>query len=75
MSGYIHQISGWPQFNWDIEAFLPLLTELRNKQGILTGKMDAIGFNLQNEAYLETLSQDVIKSSEIEGEILDTQQV
>jgi Fic family protein len=37
--------------------------------------MDAIGFNLQNEAYLETLSQDVIKSSEIEGEILDTQQV
>jgi len=75
MSEYIHQISGWPQLNWKIDAFLPLLTEVRNKQGILTGKMDAIGFNLQNEAYLETLSQDVIKSSEIEGEILDTQQV
>ena len=75
MSKYIHQIKDWPEFNWEIEAFLPLLTEVRNKQGILTGKMDAIGFNLQNEAYLETLSQDVIKSSEIEGEILDTQQV
>ncbi len=75
MSKYIYSINGWPQFTWEIEAFLPLLTEVRNKQGILTGKMDAIGFNLQNEAYLETLSQDVIKSSEIEGEILDNQQV
>lgn len=75
MSSYIHQIDEWPQFIWSIEAFLPLLTEVRNKQGILTGKMDAIGFNLQNEAFLETLSMDVIKSSEIEGEILDTQQV
>ena len=75
MGKYIHQIKGWPQFRWEIEEFLGLLTEVRNKQGILTGKMDAIGFNLQNEAYLETLSQDVLKSSEIEGEILDTQQV
>lgn len=75
MNKYIHKIEDWPQFSWKIEAFLSLLTEVRNKQGILTGKMDAIGFNLQNEAYLETLSQDVIKSSEIEGEILDTQQV
>lgn len=75
MSKFIYQITDWPEFNWDVESFLSLLTEVRNKQGILTGKMDAIGFNLQNEAYLETLSQDVIKSSEIEGEILDTQQV
>lgn len=75
MYKYIYQIAGWPQFHWETESFLPLLTEVRHKQGVLTGKMDAIGFNLQNEAYLETLSQDVIKSSEIEGEILDTQQV
>lgn len=75
MPKYIHQIKGWPQFTWHIEAFVLLLTEVRNKQGILSGKMEAIGFNLQNEAYLETLSQDVLKSSEIEGEILDTQQV
>ena len=75
MSRYIHKIREWPQFDWDLAAIITLLSEVRNKQGILTGKMDAIGFNLQNEAYLETLSQDVIKSSEIEGEILDTQQV
>lgn len=75
MGKYIHQIAEWPQFTWDTEEYLTLLTEVRHKQGVLAGKMDAIGFNLQNEAYLETLSQDVIKSSEIEGEILDTQQV
>ena len=75
MGKYIHNFSNWPQFNWDLSFIVPHLTEVRHKQGILTGKMDAIGFSLQNEAYLETLSQDVIKSSEIEGEILDTQQV
>lgn len=75
MSQYIHQFKDWPQFYWDVNAIVTLLSEVRNRQGILSGKMDAIGFNLQNEAHLEALSQDVIKSSEIEGEILDTQQV
>jgi len=75
MSLYIHQINKWPQFRWDVETFVSLLSDVRNKQGILTGKMDALGFNLKNEAYLETLSLDVIKSSKSEGEILDTQQV
>ena len=75
MSHYIHQNKAWPKFSWDVEAFVSLLSEVRNKQGILTGTMNAIGFDLQNEAYLETLSQDIIKSSEIEGEILNTQQV
>ncbi len=75
MARYIHKQEKWPQFYWDSEAIITLLAEVRSKQGLLTGRMDAIGFNLQNETYLETLSQDVIKSSEIEGEILNTQQV
>lgn len=75
MSFYIHDLKNWPKFSWDLDSILSVLTDVRHRQGILSGKMDAIGFSLQNEAYLESLSQDVIKSSEIEGEILDTQQV
>ncbi|NNE30141.1 MAG: Fic family protein [Saprospiraceae bacterium] len=75
MSAYIYNRKDWPNLFWDADNLLGLLSVVRNKQGILTGKMGSIGFNLQNEAYLETLSQDVIKSSEIEGEILDTGQV
>lgn len=72
---YIYDFEKWPNFKWELEPIITLLSDVRNKQGVLSGKMDAIGFNLQNEAYLETLSQDVLKSSEIEGEILDTAQV
>lgn len=72
---YIHETEDWPSFKWDLEQVVSLLSDLRNKQGILKGKMEAIGFKLQNEAYLETLTLDVLKTSEIEGEILDTQQV
>lgn len=72
---YIYQKSEWPHFIWDSKSIISSLSQVRNKQGLLTGKMEALGFNLQNETYFETLSQDVLKSSEIEGEILDTQQV
>ncbi len=75
MDSFIHQLTHWPQFTWSNEAIIALLSDVRNKQGLLTGKMQAIGFDLQDETYLETLSQDVIKSSEIEGEFLETQQV
>lgn len=53
----------------------PLLMKLRMQQGRLLGKMEALGFDLRTEAHLETITQDVIKSSEIEGEMLDFQQV
>ena len=75
MNTYIHQLSNWPTFSWDQEALNPLLMRLRLKQGKLLGKMEALGFALKEEANLETLTQDVIKSSEIEGEVLDEQQV
>lgn len=53
----------------------PLLVKLRMQQGRLLGKMEALGFDLKIEANLETITQDVIKSSEIEGEILDFHEV
>ncbi len=72
---YIHQKGDWPKFNWDNKSLIGLLSEVRNLQGKIVGKMEALGFNLRNEAVLETLTLDVLKSTEIEGEILDAEQV
>lgn len=68
---YIHQHKNWPNFFWDEEKSLKLLVKLRHQQGVLVGGMKSIGFRLRKEAVLQSLTQDVVKSSEIEGEILD----
>ena len=75
MSIYIHQLKNWPSFHWDAEKLNHLLTETRHQQGKLLGKMERMGFGLQAEASLQTLTLDVLKSSEIEGELLDAGQV
>jgi len=75
MKLYIHQKDNWPNFTWRNEAFLNQLSEARNLQGRLIGKMETLGFDLRNEALLETLALDVLKSTEIEGEILNPNQV
>lgn len=75
MKTYIHQKDHWPEFIWDSNDFLSLLSEARNLQGRLMGKMETLGFDLRNEAILDTLTLDVLKSSEIEGEILNPDQV
>jgi Fic family protein len=75
MSVYIHQKKDWPNFKWDTEDIVNLLSEARNLQGRLYGKMEALGFELRNEALLETLTLDVLKTSEIEGELLNHDQV
>ncbi len=72
---YIHQKENWPNFTWKDKSLIDLLGEVRNLQGKIVGKMEALGFNLRNEAVLETLTLDVLKSTEIEGEILDAKQV
>jgi Fic family protein len=72
---YIHQKNNWPTFTWNNDELQLLLGAVRNLQGKLTGKMEAIGFNLKSEAALETLTLDVLKSAEIEGEILNADQV
>ncbi len=75
MSFYIHQKHNWPNFTWVSEEFVSLLSEARNLQGRLIGKMESLGFELRNEALLETLTLDVLKSAEIEGELLNPEQV
>lgn len=75
MSRFIHQLTDWPNFTWTEDTLHPLLMKLRMQQGRLLGKMEALGFDLKTEANLEIITQDVIKSSEIEGEILDFQEV
>lgn len=75
MKAFLHQQDNWPEFTWNSNEFLSLLSEARNLQGRLVGKMETLGFDLRNEALLDTLTLDVIKSSEIEGEILNPDQV
>lgn len=72
---YIYQQAEWPNFIWNVEELSNLLAEVRNKQGRLIGKMEALGFNLQNEAFLETLTADILKTNEIEGIILNKAEV
>ena len=72
---YIHQHPDWPKFSWNSEALATLLAEIRYRQGKLLGRMESLGFSIREEAVLETLTLDVLKSSEIEGEILDSNQV
>lgn len=72
---YIYQLPDWPKFSWDHEKIAHLLADVRHRQGRLLGRMEALGFGLQKEATLQTLTLDVLKSSEIEGEVLDADQV
>lgn len=72
---YIHEQADWPNFQWQEDALATALAQVRHRQGRLIGRMEALGFPLRNEAILHTLTEDVIKSSEIEGEQLDKDQV
>ena len=72
---YIHEHKDWPDFSWNSDLIATSLAEIRHRQGKILGQMEALGFSLQKEAVLETLTLDVLKSSEIEGEILDSDQV
>lgn len=72
---YIHQLRDWPKFHWDRDALAAPLADIRHRQGRLLGRMESLGFSLQKEAELETLTLDVLKSSEIEGEHLPADQV
>jgi len=72
---YIHELMDWPRFQWNRESLAEPLAAVRHRQGRLIGRMEALGFNLRQEALLQTLTADVLKSSEIEGELLDAEQV
>ena len=72
---YIHERKEWPDFYSNIERLAEPLASVRYRQGKLIGQMRGLGFHLQQEAVLETLTKDVLKTSEIEGEKLDAEQV
>lgn len=72
---YIYQTKEWPNFTWDNSELLTLLANVRHLQGRLLGQMESLGFKLKEEAVLSTLTLDVLKSTEIEGEILNKDQV
>ena len=74
-SRHIHELPDWPSFGWDQQSLASVLATVRHQQGRLIGRMEGLGFPLQQEAVLQTLTEDVVKSSEIEGERLDQSQV
>ncbi|MDZ4287634.1 MAG: Fic family protein [Prosthecobacter sp.] len=73
--GYIHELADWPKLTWDEGKLSPLLAEVRHRQGRLLGRMEGLGFQLRAEAGLNTLTADVVKSSAIEGEMLNPEEV
>ena len=68
---YIHQRPEWPNFTWDEAKLMPILVEVRHRQGRLLGRMEGLGFRFRDEAALENLTAEVIKSSAIEGTVFD----
>ncbi len=72
---YIWEQKDWPKLTWDDEKLSRLLAKVSREQGRLLGRMEGLGFDLRTEAHLRTLTQDVVQSSDIEGEKLDTEQV
>ena len=75
MAKYIYQFENWPNFTWNEQEIQLILGKVRHLQGKLLGQMSALGFSEKEEMMLSTLTLDVLKSSEIEGEILNYEQV
>ena len=72
---YIHQQPDWPRLRWREEGLVDQLASVRHRQGRLLGRMESLGFELRQEALLSTLTEDVVTTSQIEGEMLDAAQV
>ena len=72
---YIHERPDWPRLHWRQEELVETLAAVRHQQGRLIGRLEALGFDLRQEAVLATLTEDVVKTSDIEGERLDARQV
>jgi Fic family protein len=72
---YLWERPEWPNFRWDEAGLSALLAAASRKQGHLLGRMQGLGFDLKLRAQVETLTEDVLKSSEIEGEVLNRSSV
>lgn len=73
--GYIHELRDWPDLTWDVQAISSPLTSVRYKQGRHLGRMETLGFDFRTEASVTALANEIVKSSAIEGEQLDTDAV
>ena len=71
----IWKSNDWPNFSWDNMRLLPLIERAAHRQGRLLGRMDGLRFDLKDQAQLHALTDDVVHSSEIEGEHLPKNQV
>ena len=72
---WIYEDNNWPDFTWDVHFLSSKLSEIRHRQGRLLGRMENLGFELKQEASLSSLTNDVVKSSAIEGESLNSEEV
>lgn len=72
---WIFEHQNWPNFTWNANVLSQKLADIRYRQGRLLGKMEGLGFELKQEASLCTLTNDVLKSTAIEGESLNSQEV
>src|SRR6267378_5934423 len=72
---YIHEAKGWPHFTWQVDSLVAPLSAVRYQQGLLLGKMRALGYPLQKEATLAALTEETVKSSAIEGAVLNPENV
>ena len=72
---YIWQQPTWAQFTWDDGRLISLLSNVRNLQGRVLGLMSSVGFSVQNTTSLDVMVEDVLRSSEIEGELLNADRV
>ena len=72
---YIHQTKDWPHFSWDKDAINAKLVNVNKAAGFLAGRLSAIGFDAQMSAAVETMTHDILASSEIEGVVLNSDQV
>ena len=75
MSLYLWERADWPEFRWDADALLTPLADARARQGRLLGTMSQLGLDLMVESELHATTEDVVKTSEIEGETLDAASV
>ena len=75
MAKYIYQYDRWTNFVWDYKEIQTILGNVRHLQGKIFGQLESLGFSIKEETLLSTLTLDVLKSSEIEGEILNYEQV
>lgn len=72
---WIHQHPKWPNFTWHHATLEPLLAAIRHQQGRLLGRIESLGFDLKQEATLQTLTQEVVTTSAIEGETINPAEV